>query len=399
VSTAVATAEQVPTSPAGRGHDAIGQAGELRSARIESLRALAALGVLFGHVYASIHLTADERYGTYVERIALGGGAGVYLFFALSGYLLYRPFARRDVGGGAAIDLRRYAVNRAVRILPLYYAVVAVMLLVTQHGGTRKQWLVFGTFSENFFDHSFLEKVDGVVWSLVVEVQFYVLLPLIALGIAWVARGSAWRACAAIAGAGLASEVVRYVMVQRGLDPSQQWRHAFLTCFVYFVPGMLLAVITARGRSMPRPLAGRVAGSSTAWLIGAAAVWMLAFYDYGLDIALLGATFLTLAACVLPLRAGALTRALEWRWLAGIGVASYSLYLWHQPIVQRLPLQSWYPHNVPGAAAIAVPLCVAIAVGSYLVVERPFLRLRRRWSSDSAPIVTAAPPATEAAAG
>src|SRR4051812_2993963 len=74
------------------------QAGELRSARIESLRAIAALGVLLGHQFV---VSNGLRFDTYWDRVAMGGGFGVDLFFALTGYLLFWPFARQWFGGAA----------------------------------------------------------------------------------------------------------------------------------------------------------------------------------------------------------------------------------------------------------------------------------------------------------
>ena len=85
------------------------QAGELRSARIESLRAIAALGVLVGHEFV---VARGLRFDSYLDRVILGGGFGVDLFFALTGYLLFWPFARRLFGDGPRVDLRRYTLNR-----------------------------------------------------------------------------------------------------------------------------------------------------------------------------------------------------------------------------------------------------------------------------------------------
>src|SRR3954452_2209266 len=96
------------------------QAGELRSARIESLRAIAALGVLLGHQFV---VSEGLRFDTYWHKLIMGGGFGVDLFFALTGYLLFWPFARRWLADGPPVNLRRYALNRALRILPLYYVV------------------------------------------------------------------------------------------------------------------------------------------------------------------------------------------------------------------------------------------------------------------------------------
>ena len=101
----------------------VDQAGEQRLARIESLRALAALGVLAGHAWGAHYAFGRGAMRSLPARTIFGGGFGVFVFFALSGYLLYRPLVDGDVRR-RRVDLRRYAINRVLRTLPLYYAVV-----------------------------------------------------------------------------------------------------------------------------------------------------------------------------------------------------------------------------------------------------------------------------------
>jgi peptidoglycan/LPS O-acetylase OafA/YrhL len=85
-------------------------------------------------------------------------------------------------------------------------------------------------------------------------------------------------------------------------------------------------------------------------------------------------------AVVLPLRNGWLTSALSWRPLAALGVASYSLYMWHVLLVRRLSDQ-FFLANFPKLLLIAMPICIAVAFASYALVERPFLLWRRRWAA------------------
>ena len=172
------------------GGAAVTQAGEIRSARIESLRALAALGVVVAHAWGAANgYLPQATQGTYFDRVIFGGGLGVLLFFALSGYLLFWPFAKRYWGDGKPIDLGRYALNRVLRIMPLYYVVVVVVLLF--HGSLStmlddpgaKDWLLHLTWSENFSRDTVATSpnaMNGVVWSVVVELHFYLLLPLLA---------------------------------------------------------------------------------------------------------------------------------------------------------------------------------------------------------------------------
>jgi peptidoglycan/LPS O-acetylase OafA/YrhL len=350
----------------------VSQAGEVRSARIESLRAVAAVSVLVGHTFG-----VAEGFGTtgFAHRLGLAGNYGVFLFFALSGYLLFWPFARRDYGAGGRIRLRRYALNRALRILPLYYVVLAVFLVLNEGGGSFTQWLRFGTFTESFFSDSVL-TVDGPMWSLSVELQFYALLPLVAWVVVRLSRGSIGWAAALIAVAGFASLIVWWLKVHRvgaGVDP--RWIYSLPAMFLAFVPGMLLALLRVRIESRPaRPSWLR----PDVLLLSSVPFWLLAAYrvDWVEPLCTV-ASLLVVAAVVLPEREGALARALDWRPLALLGIASYGLYLWHLPVVESMGRRtdaSFLP-----LLAIVLPLCVAIAAAGYLVVERPFLQMRRRW--------------------
>src|SRR5438128_1919926 len=112
---------------AARPGERIGQAGERRLARVESVRALAALGVVVGHLWATAHaFAAQPILGTLPRKLVFGLTSGVWVFFGLTGYLLFWPFVRRQFNRGGAIDVRRYARNRALRILPLYYFAVVL---------------------------------------------------------------------------------------------------------------------------------------------------------------------------------------------------------------------------------------------------------------------------------
>jgi peptidoglycan/LPS O-acetylase OafA/YrhL len=373
----------------------IPQAGEIRSARIESLRAIAALAVLVGHVVAeSRALGATQTTSTglpLVERVLFGGGYGVFFFFALTGYLLYWPFARRYYGGGATVELRRYAMNRALRILPLYYAVIFVVLVfgAAVSAGT---WIRFLTFTQSF-SAATIGTVDGPAWSLVVEVQFYVLLPLLALALARVGGGSARRAALLLGALALISLAFRQHYIYAPDFAPPIWRMNMPTTFLFFVPGMLLAIarVELEGHRPPWLRGGLL--RADLWLLATVPLWVLLIgVSYDLDWLLCVAAFLTIGACVLPLRPGPLVRALEWRPLAALGVASYSLYLWHVPVLELLLSHLSAPTSVAGLAAVGVPVAIGVAAVSYLTIERPFLRRRRQWSSASAPSAAAQAP-------
>ena len=374
------------TRRAGVSGSEVVQAGEHRLARVESLRGLAALAVAVGHAWGLGHgYKLDQTTGSYFGRIVFGGGFGVFLFFALSGYLLFWPFARRWFGGADPIDLRRYALNRAVRILPLYYVAVILLLLIQEHGGSGEQWWRFMLFAENFSVRT-VGTVDGVLWSLVVEVQFYVLLPLLALVTARIARGSRGWAAAFLSLLGAISLAAWIAKVQAPTHPSPLWRYNLPATFFYFVPGMLLALVRLRLEERPPRWLKGTLGASGSWLAASAVLWLVVFYQYDLAPLIVVASFLAIGACVLPLRESAARRMLDWRPLAAVGVASYSLYIWHTRVQEHIVRLDGFPHGTLAIMLITLPLSIAVALLSYRVVEAPFLRLRRRWSASSAPI-------------
>lgn len=374
-----APSHQAEADPAPSG-GAIEQAGEVRSSAVESLRALAALAVLEGHVFGQSRGYGAGAYATVLDRGLLGGGMGVYLFFALTGYLLFRPFARRDLAGGRPLRYGRYAANRAVRILPLYYTVLVVYILAFDHGGPASTWWRGALFLENFFPAT-LNRVDGVMWSLVVEVQFYVLLPFLAWALARVARGSARRAALAVVVLGVVAELVRLATVTLPGSTDVRWEYSLPGTFVFFTGGILLAVVqTAWGERPPSWLRGWLARADV-WAAAGVALWLVVVWRYNLDMLLVPAAFALVGSAVLPLRPGWSTALLRWRPLATIGLASYSLYLWHFVLVVHLGSQPFMPHRFLPSLAVLAPLSVVAALVSYHLIEAPFLRLRRSWSA------------------
>lgn len=363
----------------------ITQAGEVRSSRIESMRALAALGVVVAHIYGqSRGYAPGQTLNTFVHRTLFGGGFGVFVFFGLTGYLLFWPFAREGFGGGPPIDLKRYAINRVLRILPLYYAVVVVLMIVQEGGGTGGQWLHFLTFTQSFSDH-YIGTVDGPMWSLVVEVLFYILLPFLAYALAWLARGRKLGAAAVLIGLAVASNFVRQHAVDDGVR-RLILEYSLPATFMYFVPGMLVALLRLHWEERrPVWLRGPLAVGDW-WLAAAVLVTVWQFDSYGSAYLIAVATFLALGACVLPVSRGRLVRVLDWRPLAAIGVASYSLYLWHDPIVVRLATLHHIPHGYVPQLFIAGGISIVVALVSYRLIESPFLALRRQWSSARATV-------------
>ena len=375
-----------PGSGEAAGGPAIDQAGELRSVRVESLRAIGVLGVLVAHAMGWAYYYGPEiGQGAVHRAMALGIQASPFLLFVLSGCLLYGPFARRDLGRGDPINLRRYATNRALRILPLYYAVLLVLFVFQEGEGTPKEWAIYASFSQNFVVFPNFQ-VNRVMWYMVIEVHFYVLLPLLAFVLARASGGSRGRAALLLGMLGFASFAFFMYAWHVDATPNPFWRFSILSLFFFLAGGMLLALLRLSWEERrPGWLRGPLA-STDLWIAASAGVWAVSvFWQFSLPsanamVSILLISVLLVGACVLPLRPGPLVRVLEWRPLAVVGVASYSLYLWHDPILKALAKSPWAPSGFAGLLAVGLPLCCLVALMSYALIEAPFLRLRRRWA-------------------
>ena len=164
------------------------------------------------------------------------------------------------------------------------------------------------------------------------------------------------------------------------------------TLFYFFTTGMVIALLQLAWEGRPPPWIRGALGSPDIWLLAAIALWCLAAVHPKWEALMAVGSFLTVAACVLAPGSGVLVRLLDWRPLAAVGVASYSLYIWHVPLLVQLSGTSFRfygdrsavdltaPQSFKQLLALSLPVCLAAAFASYAAIEAPVLQLRRRWS-------------------
>lgn len=138
---------------------------------LDGLRGIAILLVVIYHLWKGLsnqHVLPDGSMLTFLYA----GNTGVTLFFMLSGFLVSLPFIKR-LYRGELYPLGQYALQRALGILPPYYAVGLVGIICTGH---TDQFLPMFFFTADSLEVGYFSKVW---WSLTTEVQFYLLLPLL----------------------------------------------------------------------------------------------------------------------------------------------------------------------------------------------------------------------------
>ncbi len=366
---------------------------ERRLGVLDGLRGIAVLLVLWYHIWEISWLKAPS----WLEFVPETGFVGVHLFFFLSGFVISYPFVRSHADGTAQPTWKHFAYRRAIKIVPSYLLSIAAAYAIgyaAQQSLGEPWWQDLATHL--LFVHTWslgtFGAINGVLWTLAVEVEFYCLFPLVwwcfkrspwltwlgMLAIAW-----AWRLGAA------------HCCYTHGFSMLEENVPGYLDIFAC---GMLCSFLYTRYGRDPRPwlrssatllaIAGAVAlvamlqnlfayRTADQW----ASVWQISGRP------LLGFAFLAIAlgALVMP-------RVLQYGLanppLAFLATISYNLYLYHQMIARELLAHRWPPfvgtdpHYDPiwkiRYTLLAFVLTIAQATVVTYVFERPIMRLRKR---------------------
>ena len=362
-----------------------------RFAALDGLRGIAALMVFAIHVWIyQLPNTVVLRRDSWEKTLLFEGRVAFVMFFVLSGYLLYRAFARAALGQGKAVNVRSYLVRRAARIVPAYYvAILGTLALLWAAGDVPGRRLVdaaqlplYFVFGQNYTPDTLL-KLNAATWTLAVEVVFYLMLPVIGwLALRW-CRGRVGRQALLLAGlaaTGLAWNAVDY---SAGWGPVAS--HSPPSFLPYFACGMLVALLVEWRRARGSARLGT--GASAALVGGAAAVLVLngwwhatfAHDSVAMEVLADSGAALAFAAIIaaLVLGTGTGVRWLGARPLAWMGEITYGFYLWHIPLLVCARGLGILPSGIVLGLAV-LPVAIAFGAASWHWIEQPFMRRAAR---------------------
>ncbi|MGH2856544.1 MAG: acyltransferase family protein, partial [Solirubrobacteraceae bacterium] len=324
--------------------------GHPRFPLIDSLRAIAAISVVVVHA-GGLTVTPLHGFVSHAE-------VGVAVFFAISGFLLYRPLVSARLNGARRTPLRTYVRRRILRIVPAYWlALTALAIWPGAEGVFSGHFWVFYGFGQIYNDAYVLDGI-APAWTLCIEITFYLALPLYALAIGR-ALGRLDRRGQVRAELAVLALLAAAALSYRGLlraDDSLSWvLNALPTHVDWFVPGMALAVLSAHWQQSGLPRAARALARrpeiSIAFALGAYTLVSLTehgpqlikpglhpilLYTAPQDVArhaLYAATALGLLVPAVIGEGGWYRRLLAWPVLAWLGLISYGIYLWHQTLL------------------------------------------------------------------
>jgi peptidoglycan/LPS O-acetylase OafA/YrhL len=355
----------------------------------DGLRAVAAGSVLLFHAAASTGLATRSAVGPYLSQLDVG----VDVFFVLSGFLLYRPFARAHLQGTEPPRIGHYLKRRFLRIFPAYWLVLTVVVYVL-HQATIHTPADAAYFYGLGQIYSTQHVLGGLIpaWSLCTEIAFYLFLPLYAVGLRTVhgpAKNKVHKELVGLGSLYAVSVVFRLFLATGHAHIGQAFLPAYLDVFAL---GMLLAVVSVVAERESHAGWLRVLPLSPATLWASAAALFFAISNMGWPTGFVAPStgkqlahhFMAgmigmLLVCPAVLHHGSKSSVLRllksptMRWL---GLISYGIFLWHLAVIEKAVDWTGQPNAAPfwTVLILSVPATVGLAWVTYLVLERPLMR-------------------------
>jgi peptidoglycan/LPS O-acetylase OafA/YrhL len=389
-------------------------------AGFDGLRAVAALSVFVVHFQQFSGLGGTVGIIDF-ERWMVNGNTGVALFFILSGFLLSAPFWR-EIKQGSFVNVRRYMVNRAVRIIPIYYCCLFGLLALK---GFEGNYVNFNNvMSHLFFLHNLKDyqvmSVNPPFWTLAVEFQFYLLLPVLFLLFAKLGFKGAQILCLLF----IPLIYIAYRFFMQYLETYQAWPirlpliwpfgiaiesvKGFSLTYSLFahLPHFLIGVVAASFFTLKSSVSTtkQMLAECVFWVSGVLVIAILATpldHIFQLDYGRYNFPFVPVLLGFIVFCAPYTRFAkaiLEFTPIKWIGVVSYGLYIFHYPI-QKALVQGFALFDIKANEEVLLFALLSLAITlifsylSYELIESPLLRRFKKHKAPCAQTTSSAQPA------
>jgi peptidoglycan/LPS O-acetylase OafA/YrhL len=360
---------------------------------LDTLRALAILMVLLYHYMVVV--SKENTFG-YITQI---GWMGVDLFFVLSGYLISNQILQ-VIAEKKPFAVGPFYIRRLLRTLPNYYAVCLLYFFCaeTLTGKTTAPWWTFLSFTQNFtfrpgdtFTHS---------WSLCIEEQFYLFIPLIFVLIARSRRPVFWAWLVLLLGMGIGPCLRALAYFKHGeasISSGDFYQFIYYSSFTRFdelLPGIAVAMVKNFHPQVFNYLLNRANWVFAAGVLGSGClIYAFPHFHYqeglGMDFLLTTLGYSALAICFALLVFAALaptTLISKYRvpGAAQLALWSYAIYLIHKPLFKLLmaPLAQL---NIDTKAPLGICIIMGLSlVAGWLLfkgVETPFMNIREKYTA------------------
>lgn len=333
------------------------------SGSLDFIRGLAVFLVVFSHLDNFKMLVIWPL--SFVPIGTSIGALGVNLFFILSGYLIWAS-AKQTLNMPNGI--LRYTINRLTRIYPLYLiCIVFIVLLANYYIADKQPVISFDVITRHLlflqsFSPDVSVKLNAPFWSLTHEFLFYLLVPIL-----YFFKPSHWVLMASI-------------VVTQLLFSSINGMHNFVNYWCLFAAGMLI--------QQQQKILGR-------WLSMCVLALMLGliFIDYEIvkTLAFVFAFSIVLFSLLLSFE----FKNILFKPMIGLGVISYSVYVWHYVLIHLIspyitkahvllpPIKPWLPFGFAQEAFLLIVFILLFSTLSYYLIEKPSMTTLRKKLSNS----------------
>lgn len=368
---------------------------------LDGLRAVACL-MVFGVHFGQISKISGSVGNFDIARFLANGNTGVALFFSLSGFLLSAPFWSAFQSGSTSPRFGRYLLRRALRIVPAYFACLTLLIVLNKfwHEADWQRATLLHYLMIFNYDAKTIFAINPPFWTLAVEAQFYILLPLLFVfgravrPKAFMLLTIALAALAYAAHYGMSQlAAASHPLTSVGKELSPVITYSLLAHLPHFLLGIASCWIFLQLSQRQPSVHGSISSELLVWTCAGLILVILATpLDERLQIPYgrYNLPFIPIMLCAIIVFAPitSVARALlESAAMRGIGAISFGFYIYHLPIqhftaryMRYVGLNAEKDWLLFGLTSLGLSLMVATI--SYLILERPILALVKGSASE-----------------